>query len=195
MNLLGHIRVATTQSDDPEVWLGAALPDLQREAGVPVGGGWSAAIRSGIESHRAADAAFHDLDDFRQQSVALTRALLEAGVPRGAARAVGHAGWELLLDGTLVDDASLMDAYLQAMSVGAADAAWSKALRRRVERGVPHLYADPSGVAELLWRVLASRRVLAFEREHIDAVARCLSDAQPAIESAAPGVFAALRDQ
>ncbi len=192
MNLLGHIRVALTQSDDPEVWLGAALPDLQREAGVPMGDGWSAGVRAGIECHRVADAVFHDLPVFRTQSVALTRALLDAGVPRGAARAVGHAGWELLLDGTLIDDDALMDAYRRAMSVPVHEAAWQRALQRRVERGVPRLYADPTGVAELLWRVLGSRRLLAFDRARVDVVASCLSAAQPAIAAAAPDVFAAL---
>ena len=159
---------------------------------MPVGDGWSVGVRTGIECHRVADAVFHDLPIFRSQSVALTRALLEANVPRGAARAVGHAGWELLLDGTLVDDGALMDAYRRAMSVPVDNPSWQRALQRRVERGVPRLYADPAGVAELLWRVLGTRRLLAFDRSQVDVVARCLSAAQPAIATAAPEVFAAL---
>ena len=198
MNLLGHIRVARTQSDDPSMWLGAALPDLQREAGVWIDDvdDWSPSIRVGIACHHTADKQFHELPVFRMQSVALTRALLDAEVPRGPARAVGHAGWELLLDGALLDDASLVDAYLRAMSVdvSAHSDAWARALARRVERGAPTFYADPSSVAELLWRVLSSRRLLAFDRSHLDAVARCLAHAQPAIAAAAPEVFAALSE-
>ena len=198
MNLLGHIRVARTRANDPTMWLGAALPDLQREAGVGIGdpSGWSSAVRDGIACHHAADAVFHDLPIFRSQSVALTRALLDADVPRGAARAVGHAGWELLLDGTLVDDDGLVEAYLAAMSVDvtANGEAWTSALARRVERGAPTLYADPASVAELLWRVLARRRLLAFDRCHIDAIGACLAEAQPAVAAAAPEVFAALEN-
>ncbi|MBA2608744.1 MAG: hypothetical protein H0U92_07395 [Actinobacteria bacterium] len=174
--------------------MGAALPDLQREAGVPVGHGWSAAVRVGIDCHREADAVFHDLPVFRAQSGALTRALLDAEVPRGAARAIGHAGWELLLDGELVDNTALVDAYLTAMAVEVNDSAWAAALQRRVERGAPRFYADPASVAELLWRVLRGRRLLAFDRMHIAAVTTCLADAQPDVAAAAPSVFAALGD-
>ncbi|HVT78700.1 MAG TPA: hypothetical protein VHD87_16795, partial [Acidimicrobiales bacterium] len=118
MNLLGHIQVARTQSDQPAFWLGSALPDLEREAGVALGdvSVWPAEVRAGIACHHRADATFHDLAAFRTQSIALTRALLDAGVPRGAARAVGHAGWELLFDGALLTrDDALVDAYLAAM--------------------------------------------------------------------------------
>ncbi len=174
--------------------MGAALPDLQREAGVALGDGWSAAVHAGIDCHRDADALFHELAIFRTQSVALTRRLLDAGVPRGAARAVGHAGWELLLDGSLLGDAALIDAYMRAMSVEVAQDASKAALQRRVERGVPRFYADPAGVAELLWRILRDRRLLAFDRVHIEAVANCLADAQPHAAAAAPTVFAALAE-
>lgn len=168
------------------------MPDLQREAGVALGDQWSLVVRAGIDCHREADAVFHDLDVFRTQSSSLTRALLDAGVPRGAARAIGHAGWELLFDGALLDDAVLVDAYLAAMRVPVDDPDWSAALARRVERGVPTFYAEPAHVTELLWRVLSRRRLLAFDREHCAAVTACLRDAQPAIAASVPEVFAAL---
>jgi hypothetical protein len=168
------------------------LPDLQREAGVALGDEWPPLVRSGIACHREADAVFHDLDVFRTQSARLTRALLDAGVPRGAARAVGHAGWELLFDGALLDDSSLVDAYLAAMRVPVDDVEWSAALMRRVERGVPTFYAEPAHVTELLWRVLSRRRLLAFDRAHCDVVTECLRDAQPSIAASVDDVFAAL---
>ena len=85
MNLLAHIRVARDQSDDPATWLGAALPDLQREAGVVVGDvlSWSEPVQRGIACHRDADAVFHDLPVFRSQSLALNVALQNAGIARG----------------------------------------------------------------------------------------------------------------
>lgn len=157
------------------------MPDLQREAGVALGDGWPVAVAAGIACHREADAVFHDLAVFRTQSAALTRALLDAGVPRGAARAIGHAGWELLFDGALLDDTAVVDAYLAAMRVKVDDPDWAAALARRVARGAPTFYAEPAHVTELLWRVLGRRRLLAFDRVHCDEVARCLRAAQPAI--------------
>ena len=194
MNLLAHIQVARGRSDDPRVWLGAALPDLQREAGAVIGelSRWSGPVREGIACHHVADAVFHDLAVFRSQSLALTRELLERGVPRGAARGIGHAGWELLFDGALVEDAGLVDAYLRAMSVEVEAPAWRGALARRLGRGAPMFYADPPSVAELLWRVLGSRRLLAFDREHLDAVTEVLRDAQPEIAASTDEVFAAV---
>ncbi|MEY2399153.1 MAG: hypothetical protein QOJ00_2327 [Actinomycetota bacterium] len=186
--------MATAQSSDPSFWLGAALPDLQREAGVAVGDDWPVSVLAGVASHRAADAVFHDLPVFRDQSGALTRSLLTAGVPRGAARAIGHAGWELLLDGTLIDDEAVTGAYAAAMAEPASDPAWQHALRRRIERGVPRFYGDPARVAELLLRVLSTRRLLAFGREHLESVTNALAEAQPAIAVAAPSVFAALSE-
>jgi hypothetical protein len=113
-------------------------------------------------------------------------------VPRGAARAIGHAGWELLFDGALLGEGALVDAYLAAMSVPVDDPAWAAALARRVERGAPWFYADPVGVTELLWRVLGRRRLLAFDRADCDAVATCLRAAQPAIAASVDDVFAAV---
>jgi hypothetical protein len=153
---------------------------------------WPQAVRAGVDCHREADAAFHDLAVFREQSFALTRALLDAGVSRGAARAVGHAGWELLFDGALLDDDALVEAYLAAMRVEVHDTDWSAALERRASRGAPWFYGDAASVAELLWRVLGRRRLLAFDSEVLPTVTACLRDAQPAIASSVDEVFAAL---
>ncbi len=186
--------MARTVSDDPAVWLGSALPDLEREAGVPIGSlqHWSEPIRVGVAFHHTTDGLFHDLPEFIGGARALTRDLLDRGVPRGAARAVGHAGWELLLDGTLVHDDEFVDAYFAAMAVEVVDPDWRAALDRRVARGVPAFYAQPDGVAELLRRILSYRPRLAFGSEHIDAVTAALRAAQPSIVEVADGVFEAV---
>lgn len=147
-------------------------------------------MRAGIACHRAADATFHDLPVFLTQSAALTRALLDAGLNRGAARAIGHAGWELLFDGALLDDDGLVAAYLAAMRLEVQNADWNAALTRRASRGVPTLYGEPAGVAEIMWRVLGSRRLLAFDADFVPTVAAILADAQPAIADAVDEVFA-----
>src|SRR5690606_20337725 len=56
----------------------------------------------GVRCHLDADAAFHAHPRFRAGTRALRADLTARGIPRGPARAVAHAGWELLLDGTLV---------------------------------------------------------------------------------------------
>lgn len=149
-------------------------------------------MRVGIQCHHETDAVFHDLPAFVDGSRALTRDLLDRGVPRGAARAVGHAGWELLLDGVLVDDAVLMRDYLVAMRTDVADPAWRAALDRRAARGVPDFYARPDGVAELLRRILSFRPRLSFGSEHLAAVTGALQTAQPEIAASADAVFAAV---
>lgn len=149
-------------------------------------------MRAGIQCHREADATFHDLPVFLTQSAALTRTLLDTGLNRGAARAIGHAGWELLFDGALLDDAGLVEAYLTAMRLEVHDADWNAALARRSARGVPTIYAEPDGVAEIMRRVLSSRRLLAFDASFVPTVATALADAQPAIAAAVDEVFAAV---
>ncbi len=149
-------------------------------------------MRVGIACHHATDAVFHDLPEFRSGSRTLTCDLLDRGVPRGAARAVGHAGWELLLDGVLVRDRVLMDDYMRAMRVEVTDADWAAALTRRIARGVPTFYADAASVAELLRRILSYRPRLSFDVEHLDAVRASLRAAQPGVEASADAVFAAI---
>lgn len=149
-------------------------------------------MRVGIQCHRRADAVFHDLPVFLTQSAALTRTLLDAGLNRGAARAIGHAGWELLFDGALLGDEDLVRAYLDAMALAVDDPDWSIALARRAARGVPTIYAEPDGVAEIMRRVLSSRRLLAFDASFVPTVAQALADAQPAIVAAVDEVFAAV---
>jgi hypothetical protein len=204
VNLLAHIQVARGRNDDPHVWLGAALPDLQREAGVAVGelSLWSEPVQRGIACHREADAVFHDLRLFRDQSLALSQSLQAAGVSRGPARAVAHAGWELLFDGALLGDDQHVEAYSAAMAVDVAHAGaglgvghadrWRAALARRLDRGAPTFYGDPASVAELLWRVLSPRRLLAFDRAQIPTIAGVLREAQPAIAASVDEVFAAV---
>lgn len=149
-------------------------------------------MRVGITCHHRADAVFHDLPVFLDGSRSLTRDLLQRGVPRGAARAVGHAGWELLLDGVLLSDGALVEDYFAALRVEVAAPAWRAALDRRIARGVPDFYAQPAGVAELLRRILSARPRLAFGPEHLDDVTTALRSAQVGVADAALDVFAAV---
>lgn len=206
MNLVGHVHVARLRGDDdPEAWLGSMLPDLAREAGTRLGPleRWSPGVARGIRCHRATDDAFHASVAFRAGSRRLREDLGAAGLATGPARAVAHAGWELLLDGVLLDEAGTAEAYATALAVPMPrlttglpvdeQRRWSAALARRRSAGPPALYADPGAVAALLHRVLASRPRLAFDRGAVPAVAGVLLAHQPAIAAAAGPVIAAAR--
>ena len=200
MNLLGHTHVALAAGrDDPGWLLGAVLPDLAPIAGVRVDrGALPGDVAAGVRCHLAADAAFHALPVFLRGSAGLRRALAARGVPSGAARAVGHAGWELLLDGTLVRTAT-EDAFHTAMAdAGGAAVAMSAADAGRwvafVGRGRPApalAYDDPGWVAERLHAMLARRPRLRLPRAWVPTVAEVLDSARPGVEEAAAAVLRA----
>lgn len=201
MNVVGHVHVALRRgAGDPEVWLGAMVPDLAHEAGAAVGdlGRWSPATAEGVRWHRATDAAFHAAAPFRAGVRGLREDLRAAGLGTGPARAVAHAGWELLLDGALLGDGPTVDAYLAALGLPASAFGarlpdderhrWSSAFARRRSAGPPTLYADAGRVAALLQRILARRRALAFDPGEVPRVAAVLTAHQPAVHSAAGAV-------
>jgi hypothetical protein len=202
MNVLGHASVALAWGgDDPAFVLGAVLPDLASMVNVRVDrsrlGG---RISDGVRCHTETDAVFHDHPEFRAGSAALRRDLAGQGLDRGPARAIGHAGWELLLDGTLVGTAAEA-AYWRALDAGeqALDAIgepgrdrWLGFLAYRRRR--PRLrYDDPPWVAERLHDLLARRPRLRFSREELPAVAEVLGAHAGQVADAAPGVLATLR--
>jgi hypothetical protein len=201
MNVLGHASVALAWGgDDPAFVLGAVLPDLASMVGVRVDrsrlGGL---VGDGMRCHIDADAIFHDHPEFRAGSAALRRDLAEQGLDRGPVRAIGHAGWELLLDGTLVGS-SAEAAYWWALDVGelALDAIaepdhgrWLGLLGYRRRAGVLR-YDDPPWVAERLHDLLARRPRLRFSREALPAVAHVLGAHAGHVAGVAPQVLATI---
>lgn len=200
MNLLAHVHVALAAEPeaDDDVVLGAVLPDLasmarsrivDRSALVP-------AVDHGVGLHLRTDAAFHVLPTFVQGAGAIRDALRARGVSRGAARAVGHVGWELLLDGTLVGSSAeaafhaALDRAEQAASAFDQPERWARLLTYR-----PQLrqlrYDDPTWVAERLERIFHDRPLLRFEPTQLPAVAEVLADQAPTIAAAAGPVLTA----
>ena len=203
MNVLGHASVALTWGDDdPAFVLGAVLPDLASMVHVRIDrsllGG---PVGDGMRCHIDADAIFHDHPDFRAGSAALRRDLASQGLERGPVRAIGHAGWELLLDGTLVGSPAEA-AYRRALDVGelALDAVaeadrsrWLAFLSNRRRR--PRLrYDDPPWVAERLHDLLARRPRLRFSREELPTVANVLGAHAGAVAAVGPGVLATVTE-
>lgn len=204
MNVLGHAYVAERRrpADDAFV-LGAVLPDLASIAGVRLAVGTSpraapASIADGIACHHAADATFHSLAPFRSRVAAMRRDLLDAGLPTGPARAVAHAGYELLLDGTLVGTAT-EGSYRRALAnVTEATGAIAPAHRARWlafgdwigARPRPMRYDDVEWVAQRLVDILGRRPRLRVEAAHERTVADVLAHHAGAVTGEAPAVFA-----
>jgi hypothetical protein len=185
MNFLGHTHVALASGhDDPLFVLGAVLPDLASMAGVRLDRGQSEGrLHEGIRGHIQADAAFHAYPVFRHGSAAIRTDLTGLGLQPGAMRAIGHIGWELLLDGTLVGsptESAFQHALVEGEQAGSAvvptdQARWLAFLDRWKGFPDPRLrYDEPMWVAERLELMLAHRPRLAFPEEHVPAVAAVL---------------------
>jgi hypothetical protein len=203
MNVLGHASVALAWGgDDPAFVLGAVLPDLASMVHVRIDRSLlDGRIGDGMSCHIGADAIFHDHPDFRGGSAALRRDLASEGLDRGPVRAIGHAGWELLLDGTLLGSRAEA-AYWRALDVGelAMDAIaepdrprWLGFLSYRRRRPLLR-YDDPPWVAERLHDLLARRPRLRFSRRELPAVADVLGAHAGAVAAVGPGVLTAVTE-
>jgi len=196
VNFLGHTAVALDLGHrDAEFVLGAVLPDLASMAGVRVQRtDLARAVGDGVACHLRADAAFHAHAEFRAGSSALRHALMERGLGSGPARAVGHAGWELLLDGTLVGSA-VEAAFRAAVAGRAATAAavddtarWTTFVDRMSGAG-RLAYDDPAWVAERLHTMLERRPRLALARPQVGLVAEVLAAGQADVVAASAAVL------
>lgn len=196
MNVAGHIAIAVRlHPDDVSLWLGAALPDLAAMGRFRLMGETSdAAVASGIALHHRTDEAFHRHRHFTMPMARLRTALTDDGLGRGATRAVAHVGPELLIDGELLDRASLPEAVEAAFDtiVGSLDALeglvveeqrenWRRHLAQVRSWGLPQDYADAGAVANRLHRILARRPRLAFDSDQIATIGRRLGEEQPGI--------------
>src|SRR5262245_49760363 len=103
MNFFGHATVACARDAAPRFVLGSMLPDLAGMASLRIRGVHDPELERGVELHHATDRAFHGLPPFRAVCSAALTLLEPQGVSRASARAVGHVGAELLLDGLLSD--------------------------------------------------------------------------------------------
>lgn len=197
VNYLGHVAVGLALGrTEAHFALGAALPDLASMVGVRFDRRrLDGALAEGVACHLAADAVFHDHHAFRAGAAALRRDLGEAGFPTGARRAIGHAGWELLLDGALVGTAA-EDAHRRGIAVGATALhalrpedrpRWAALLARGAP---PRLrYDDPTWVAERLVTMLARRPRLAIPAEVVHLLDEVLTAHDASVRSVAADVL------
>lgn len=199
MNFLAHVQVALAVEPHELVALGAVLPDVESLMGQRLEAARSRPeVARGIQLHHLADAAFHDDGRFKAGWVALSRDLQGRGVGRGASRAVGHAGWELLLDGTLVDEPGVTDAFDAAVAAlgelagddGPSASRLVELARRHAAAPIWQAYGDPGLVADRLHRQLAHRPRLAFPAVELPLVAAGLAAAHGSVRSTGPGLLA-----
>ena len=200
MNYLGHVAVAlATGRDDPPFLLGAALPDLASMAGVRFDRALlPEAVAEGVDCHLAADEAFHAHPAFRDGSAALRRDLRAIGLATGPTRAIGHAGWELLLDGTLVGGPTeaahraglrCADVVAPALAPASRDR-W----RTLLAAGPPGRlrYDQPAWVVDRLFAMLARRPRLAFDEARKPDVVAVVAAHQEQVRAVAGPVIADL---
>jgi hypothetical protein len=198
VNVLGHTFVArATGSGDPEFLLGAVLPDLAPMAGIRVGrAGLGGALGDGVRCHVRTDDVFHGLPAVRAGMGELRADLTRRGLGSGPARAIGHAGWELMLDGTLLsvpaaDDFRLaLGAGEAALAVlGPADRPRWTAFLDRARRAPRPRYDDTRWVAERLHAMLARRPRLSLPLWQVSLVAAALARQVDAVRASAPAVL------
>src|SRR5690349_22770486 len=99
VNFFGHAVMAALENDAPAFVLGAMLPDLSSMAGARIERVHDETVAAGVAHHHRIDHAFHACAPFVRLCSSALETLEARGVSRAAARAVGHVGSELLLDG------------------------------------------------------------------------------------------------
>src|SRR6187431_2746251 len=101
VNFFGHAVMAALENDAPRFVLGAMLPDLTTMAGARLERVHDDEVAAGVAHHHEIDRAFHGCAPFVRMCASALEELEARGVSRAAARAVGHVGSELLIDGAL----------------------------------------------------------------------------------------------
>ena len=178
------------------------LPDFEAMVRVPLVDVRDPVIQRGIELHHRTDDAFHRTRAFLSLTAGALDALTHAGVRRGTARAVGHIGTEMFLDGCLCEEEPHVAHYLTALEVEAhgslrwqdGGGAYHRLHRRLKSWGAPRDYSDTSFVLERLRDALRRRPALAIAEDEAHRVAACLPALQERVRREARELLDELRD-
>ena len=202
MNFFGHAVVAGWRDNRARHLLGSMLPDFETMVRVPLTEVRDPDIQRGIDLHHRTDEAFHQAPAFLAFCARSLDELGGAGVRRGTARAVGHVGSEMFLDGWLAREQAYIDDYLAALELdvdgllGWQDdgQAFSKLQKRLTLWGAPRDYAEPSFVLARLTDALRLRPALAVLEDQAARVAEFLPSLQQMVECDAPELLHELQD-
>ena len=206
MNFFGHAVVAALEDDEPRFVLGAMLPDLCSMAGLQLKRASDDRVAAGVAQHHRVDHAFHACAPFVNACGSALSTLEPQGVARGAARAVGHIGSELLLDGALAHRSQARAAYANALALACDGATLDElvfrddthrhvlgiVVRRLSTAPIPDRYREPAFVHERLAVILARRPRLALgDGDHGKVLAWLQHVAEP-LTAAAEGIVSRL---
>lgn len=207
MNFIGHATIALWTRNEPAFVLGSMLPDFATMASTRLpreAGRGSGPLAEGIALHLRTDDVFHCAPVFTGLLQETLDELTALGVPRGAARAVGHIGVEMLIDGELVQAQEVQSAYLDALHAGCDLAApfadpesarrFESLRKRLLTFGPPCDYREPDVVLARLGRVLAGRPRLALDATSSPIVRRSLPALQRKVMTSLPSLLESLRD-
>ena len=196
MNFVGHSFIAARTSDDPVFALGAMLPDFASMVGTRLSKHDHAGIAAGIADHHRTDEAFHGAPTFvrlcREEAVGLEA----IGLGWGASRAIAHVATELVLDGLLLENASVERGYvdaietidwvLPALRFEKDGIVRFRELHARLARyGPPHGYRDPLFVRDRMVQILARRPRLALAEGDADRLTAYLPGMSERVRSSA----------
>jgi acyl carrier protein phosphodiesterase len=206
VNFFAHALVASWHSPSPAYALGAMLPDLAGMVGARTPAVDHAELAAGVELHHTTDRAFHRLPAFVAAMGEIQRRLMGLGFDRGPAAGAAHVGFELCLDGALLDEPKAIPHYLAALEAAQGDlgaaipwpdpdcaSRWHALVDRLAAWGPPHRYRDLDLVATRVERALASRPRLALAAGQVDLLRQEMADIAARAIAAAPGILRALR--
>ena len=202
MNFFGHAVVAGWADNRAGHLLGSMLPDFEAMVRVPLVGVCDPDIQRGIDLHHRTDEVFHRAPIFVELCARALSELKGAGVRRGTARAVGHIGSEMFLDGWLAREQDHVDDYLAALEVEVEGCleweddgrAFSKLRARLTMWGAPRDYAEPTFVLARLADALQRRPALKVLESESAQVRQFLPRLQRMVERHAPELLTELQD-
>jgi hypothetical protein len=207
LNFLGHALIATWKRPEPLFVLGSMLPDFASMTGSRLAphAASGSPLGEGVAFHHATDDVFHASSVFLGLMQDAMDRLLAAGVGRGPARAIGHIGVELLIDGELLaQHAGLPDAFTSALEAAPelepgvfrdpnGHLSYRLLHGRLSAHGAPHDYRNVEAVARRLERILSGRPRLALAKGDEIPVQQALGAIQAAVRPALPGLLDELR--
>jgi hypothetical protein len=216
VNFIGHATVALWQRSEPLFVLGSMLPDFASMVGVRLSARHAGPVdvrdgceneadplSEGIALHHRTDEVFHSAPQFTRLMQETLEELTSLGVARGAARAVGHIGVEMLIDGELVRGHEVAAAYLEALQAGGHASApfreeqgsvrWQALRLRLLAFGPPHDYGNLDVVLGRLVHVLQHRPRLALDDDSARLVRSVLPALQQKVVTELPRLLANLQ--
>jgi len=212
MNFIGHATVALWRRSEPAFVLGSMLPDFAGMARARLAHGLEHsgdprldAIVDGIALHHRTDDVFHGAPQFVTLLQETLDELASRGIARGTARAVGHVGVEMFIDGELVRDPQVASTYTEALTAGNeltelfvdldGSARWELLRQRLIVYGAPYDYRNPDAVLARLQLMLRGRPRLAIADSALPILRRALPALQRKVSTQLPSILDLLRAQ